>query len=672
VHKFVDELWINKSCPERSSAIFETPFRFWDESMISRETIDEVKTRMDIVDVVGDFVSLKRSGQNYKALSPFTNEKTPSFYVVPAKGIFKDFSSGKGGDCITFVIEHEGMSYTEAIRFLAKKYGVEIKEDAYAKEDLTAQSERDSLYIVMNFAREHYRHLLFHHDEGTSIGLSYFRERGFNDRTIEKFELGYCLNEWDNLTKAAIGKGFSEDIIEKAGLLIRKDENKRYDRFRGRVIFPVHNLAGKVIAFGARILTKEKDQPKYINSPETEIYHKSNVLYGLYQGKNAIRKEEFCYLVEGYTDVLSMHQADIENVVASSGTALTEEQIKLMRRFTENVTVLYDGDTAGIKAALRGIDLVLKGGLNVRIVLLPDGEDPDSYSKKMGSTELKKYLKEHSQDFISFKIGLYSKEAANDPIKKADAIREIVTSISVIPDPIKRTVYIQETSNLLKIDETVLLTELNKILITERNKKTQEKVRESDTREPAPDIAPKEAQISKTDVASLIQLQEREAIRLLLNYADSEYEEQRLSEFMLTELEDVEFSHPVLSEIYQLFKKGASEKVTVDTMYLMENGSTEARRMVAELTTSKYETSKHWSSKYHIYFPQEQEIVQNVAYTNVLRLKFRLIQKLMEENLAQLKQTTSEEDLERHFTIHEQLKGAEKEIAGTLGIVISK
>jgi DNA primase len=639
--------------------------------MITRETIDEVKNRMDIVDIIGDFVSLKRSGQNYKALSPFTNEKTPSFYVVPAKGIFKDFSSGKGGDGITFVMEHEGMSYLEAIRFLAKKYGVEIKEEeGRSEQEKATQSERDSLYILMNFAKDHYRDLLTGSDEGKSIGLSYFRERGFNDRTIDKFELGYSLNEWDNLTRTATGKGYSEDMLEKAGLLIRKDEGKRYDRFRGRVIFPVHNLSGKVIAFGARILTKEKDQPKYINSPETEIYHKSNVLYGLYQAKNEIRKHEFCYLVEGYTDVISMHQADVENVVASSGTALTEDQIKLMRRFTENVTVLYDGDAAGIKAALRGIDLVLKGGLNVRIVLLPDGEDPDSYSRKHGSTEFKKFLTEHTQDFISFKITLYSKEASNDPIKKAEAIREIVSTIGVIPDPIKRSVYIQETSRLLNISESVLLSELNKILIGEREKKIQEKTRQA-PKEVA-DVLPEAPQASKTDIGSIVQLQERETIRLLLNYAESQYEEQKLMDFMMTELEDVEFTNPIFKEIYSMFREAAEKHEVVDTLYFMEHGSSAVKNTVADLTTNRYEASKHWNTKYHIYFSTEKEIIQDVAFSNILRLKFRLIQRLMEENLAQMKHAVSDADLEKYFTIHEQLKGAEKEIASLLGIVISK
>lgn len=637
--------------------------------MISRETIDEVRSRADIVDVVGDFVSLKRSGQNYRALSPFSNEKTPSFYVVPAKGIFKDFSSGKGGDCITFVMEHEGMSYIEAIRYLAKKYGVEIQETQQSQADQEQFNDRDRLYGIMNYAKDYFKDLLFHSEEGTSIGLSYFRERGFNDRTIEKFELGYTLNEWDHLSKKAIGIGYTEELLEKAGLIIKKEGGRFYDRFRGRVIFPVHNLSGKVIAFGARILTKEKDQPKYINSPETEIYHKSNVLFGMYQAKNAIRKDDFCYIVEGYTDVISMHQAGIENVVASSGTAFTEEQVKLIRRFSENVTVLFDGDAAGIKAALRGIDLVLKGGLNVRVVLLPDGDDPDSFSKKMGSTEFQQYLKAHTKDFISFKIDLLAGESANDPIKKAEAIREIVTSISLIPDAIKRSVYIQETGRLLHMQESVLLTELNKIIIGDKQKQQQEKAKEvKSTPEPQPDVLP----TSRLDTATMVFMQERETIRLLLNYAENSYDEQRLVDFMLRELEDVDFVNPIHKEIHSAFREGLERGEVVDPLYFMEHGSPQVRQLVAELTTFRYEASKYWSEEYHIYFPQEKEILHDVAYSNVLRLKFRMIQKLMEENLQQMKQATTEEDLEKYFTIHEQLKGAEKELAAMLGIVVPR
>jgi DNA primase len=638
--------------------------------MIIRDTIDEIKNRMDIVDVISDFISLKRSGQNYKALSPFNNEKTPSFYVVPSKGIFKDFSSGKGGDSITFVMEHEGMSYTEALRYLAKKYGIEVKETVVAKEEQEALSARDALYIVMNFAKDQYRQLLVEHDEGKSIGLSYFRERGFNDRSIDKFELGYALNEWRYLEDTALAKGYSKEVLEKAGLVISKEDGKHYDRFRGRIIFPVHNLAGKVIAFGARILTKDKDQPKYINSPETEIYHKSNVLYGMYQAKNAIRKEDFCFLVEGYTDVISMHQAGIENAVASSGTALTEEQVKLIRRFTENITVLFDGDAAGIKAALRGIDLVLKGGLNVRVLLLPDGDDPDSFSKKHSSTELKEYLQKNTKDFISFKIDLYAADASRDPIKKAEAIREIVASIAVIPDPIKRSVYIQETSSLLRIQESVLLMELNKILIGERKKQQQERVKEEV--EPLADVGEETIAPDKFDTASMVQRQERETIRLLLNYSESAVDEQKLIHYMLQEMDEVEFTNPVFSEIFETFKTKAIQGKPVDEFYFLENGSQDVKKIVADLMTSRYHTSPHWGDKYHIYFPHEKEVIHDVAFSNVLRYKFRAIQKLMEENLQKIKVITDEAELDHHLTIHEQLKNAEREIAGTLGIVVAK
>lgn len=639
--------------------------------MITRETIDEIKARVDILDVISDFVSLKRSGQNYKALSPFTNEKTASFYVVPSKGIFKDFSSGKGGDAITFVMEHEGMSYVEALRYLAKKYGVELKEEAAGGADALGHSDRDALYIIMNFARDHFRDLLLHHDEGKGIGLSYFRERGFNDRTIEKFELGYSLNQWDHLTKSAVAKGYSEAMLEKSGLMIKKDDGKKYDRFRGRVIFPVHNLSGKVVAFGARILTKEKDQPKYINSPETDIYHKSQVLYGLFQAKNAIRREEFCYLVEGYTDVISLHQADIENVVASSGTALTEDQIKLMRRFTENVTVLYDGDAAGIKAALRGIDLVLKGGLNVRIVLLPDGEDPDSFSKKQGTTELKKYLRDHTQDFISFKIGLYSREASNDPLKKAEAIREIVTSIGVIPDPIKRSVYIQETSHLLKIQEEILFTELNKLLIGDRQKRVEEQKRE-EIRQAVPDLA----EVQPPATVSPEELQEREMVRLLLNYADSELEEDvDLVSYFISEFEDIEFLNELYAHIYSTFLKFRNEGKLVDSTYFLQNGPEKIKAIVADLTLRKYYASPHWSTKYHIYFSDEKEILHDHAHQNVLRKKYRYIQRLIEENKEKLKDAEkriSENEIDALLEMQMKLKNADVEIARELGIVSGK
>jgi DNA primase len=643
--------------------------------MITRDTIEEVRTRMDIVDVVSDFVALKKSGSNYRALSPFTSEKTPSFFVVPAKGIFKDFSSGKGGDCFTFVMEHEGLSYPEAIRYLAKKYGVEIKEDQVSREAEEKISDREALYIVMAFAKDYYKKLLLEHEEGKGIGLSYFQERGFNNRTLEKFELGYSLDGWDGLYHEAIKSGFNEEILEKAGLIIKKD-NKTYDRFRGRVMFPVHNLSGKIVAFGARILSKEKqaNQPKYINSPETEVYHKSNVLFGMFQAKNAIRQTDNCFLVEGYTDVISMHQAGVENVVASSGTALTEEQIKLIRRFTDNITVLFDGDAAGIKAALRGIDMILKGGMNVRVVLLPDGHDPDSYSREKSTTEFLGYLSKASKDFISFKANLYASEAVNDPVKKAESIREIINSIAVIPDPIKRTVYVQETANRLKVPESVLLSELNKLLIKERRDK-EKNFQQASTEPISPEVVQGLDAKSPLDQQSLVQYQEKETIRLLLNFSESKMDDDMVGDFLVHELEDVEFTNPVYKEIYDTYKSNIKNGILVDSGYFMANGNNDVQKTVTELVTSRYSTSVHWGDKFHIYIPQESEIVGSLALTNVIRLKFRVVQKMMDDNMKLLKEAEQKDDwdlLDKHLTMQQGLKEAEKELAGKLGIVVAK
>lgn len=625
---------------------------------------------MDIVDVISDFVSLKKSGQNYKALSPFANEKTPSFFVVPAKGIFKDFSSGKGGDAITFVMEHEKFTYTEALRYLAKKYGVEIKEDRLSDESKAVQSEREGLYILMNFAKEFYRKQLTGSEEGISIGLSYFRERGFNDRTIEKFELGYALEGWENFSKEAIASGYNKELLEKTGLVVKKDDGSTYDRFRGRVIFPVHNITGKVIAFGARMLGKDKNQPKYINSPETEIYHKSDVLYGLFQGKNAIRQHDVCYLVEGYTDVISMHQADVQNVVASSGTALTENQIKLIRRFTENITVLFDGDSAGIKAALRGIDMILKGGLNVRVLLFPDGEDPDSYSRKVGTTGFQKFLKDQTQDFVSFKAGLYAKESS-DPIKRAESIKEIVTSIAQIPDPVKRSVYIQETSSLLKIQESVLLSELNKILINQRRTTLERQHDEGEINTPAKIV--KELESVRYDAKTMVERQERETIRLLLNYADAAVEENNLAQFYAYELDDVEFSNPLYNKVYKEFKDSIGLRTLPDSIHFLRFGSPEVKQLVTDLVTPRFGISEHWQDKYQIFVPKDVDLIDKLALRNVLRLKFWTVRSLVDVNLKKLEKAEKEgNEIELDEIILTQMgyKEAEKELAQVLGIVI--
>jgi len=640
--------------------------------MISRTTIDEVKSRIDIVDVVSDFISLKRSGQNYKALSPFSNEKTPSFYVVPSKNIFKDFSSGKGGDAISFVMEHEGMSYMEAIKFLAKKYGVEIKEDANTEKEQAVQNERDSLYIVMNFAKEYFKELLFKHEEGRSIGLSYFRERGFNDRNIEKFELGYTLNEWNGFEKAALKSGYSPEILENAGLIIKKEEGRTYDRFRGRVIFPVHNLSGKVIAFGARILTKEKDQPKYINSPETDIYHKSSVLYGLFQAKNEIRKHEFCYLVEGYTDVLSLHQAGIENVVASSGTALTEEQIKLMRRFTENVTVLYDGDTAGIKAALRGIDLVLKGGLNVRIVLLPDGEDPDSFSKKMGSTELAQYLKDHTRDFISFKIDLYSADASKDPIKKAELIRDIVTSITAIPDPLKRTVYLQECSKKLEVPISILSIEVKKVLLANKATESKSERNQSDQSGGLASSLSEIHTLSKSFLLSAeesLTLFEKEFIKVLINQGhlrttDDEF----VYEFLFRESQDVEFQLPLHQEIIDHYKIEIAKGNEVKADEILRTYPTSTASYLSGFLVQKYFVSENWK-KHHIIIGDEYEVGHSTMKV-ITQLKLGIILKMLHDNLQKTKEVKTEKEQNELLEIQATLDDYKNILAKNLGRIV--
>ncbi|MFT7435370.1 MAG: DNA primase [Psychromonas sp.] len=431
--------------------------------MIPQDTIQQILQASDVVDVVGDFVTLKKRGANMIACCPFHNEKTPSFSVSVAKQIYKCFGCGKGGDAVRFLMDLEGLSYPEALKWLAKKYGIEIQEKEYTDEELLAQNERESLFIVTEFAQKFYSGQLYS-EEGRSIGYSYFKERGYNDTTIEKFGLGYSLDSWDAFTKYALKKGFALTILEKAGLTIIKEGKDPIDRFRGRVIFPINNVGGKSIAFGARILKANPKSPKYLNSPETDIYHKSRIVYGINTAKSSIRQEDNCFLVEGYTDVVSLNQAGVENVVASSGTSLTKEQIQLIRRFSNNITVLYDGDAAGINASLRGTDLILEEDMNVRVVVFPDGEDPDSYVQKVGSEDFKKYIKETQKDFIRFKTEISLAKIGNDPVARAGLISDLVGTITKIPDAIKRSVFYKEVAFLLEIDEAVLINEGNKFL----------------------------------------------------------------------------------------------------------------------------------------------------------------------------------------------------------------
>ena len=482
--------------------------------MISKNTIDTVYETARVEEVIGDFVQLKRAGTNFKGLSPFSDERSPSFMVSPVKQIWKDFSSGKGGNVVAFLMEHENFTYPEAIRYLAKKYNIEIEETEQTDEEKANADIKESMYLVSEFAKNYFHNTLLHAEEGKAIGLSYFKERGFTNETIQKFGLGYSPEAWDAFTKEALGKGYKLEFLESTGLTIPK-EDKPFDRFKGRVMFPIHSMSGRILGFGGRILTNDKKAAKYLNSPESEIYHKSKVLYGIYQAKQAIAKLNNCYLVEGYTDVIQFHQAGIENVVASSGTALTPDQIRLINRLTKNITVLFDGDAAGLRASIRGIDLILEEGMNVKVCAFPDGEDPDSFAKKTSYDDLIAYLENNAKDFIQFKASLLIKEAQNDPIKKADLIRDMVQSISKIPDRIQREIYIQECSRIMDISEQVLMSTLAQLVqkdIAEIGKKQKQEQK-------AFEIFKNETSIQTEKLDILYQL-ERKIIEILLLYGD--------------------------------------------------------------------------------------------------------------------------------------------------------
>jgi DNA primase len=637
---------------------------------ISQSTINEIKNRIDIVEVVSDFVSLKKVGSNYRALSPFTNEKTPSFYVSPSKEIFKCFSSGKGGDAIAFVMEIEGLNYIEAMKYLAGKYGIEVEEEEQTDEQIQAQNERDSLFIVLNFAKEYFSNLLWENEEGKSIGLSYFKERGFREPTIKQFDLGYSIEAWDGLMNAAKEKGFKEDILEKAGLIL-KSENKTYDRFRGRVMFPIHNVAGKVIAFGARTLRKDKKQPKYINSPETDVYHKSNILYGIHQARQAIRNEDMCYLVEGYTDVISMHQAGVANVVASSGTSLTKEQIQLISRYTKNITVLYDGDSAGIKASFRGIDLILEHDLDVRAVVFPEGEDPDSYSRQLGSEEFEVYLKNNAQDFITFKTNVLTDGGKEvDPVQKVKIIREVVESIALIPDGIKRSVYIKSCSSQLQIEEQTLISELNKILISNQRKDRQRLRNESEVEAQIEEVL---ASPQPKEVPHTTYYVERECLRMLINYGNEEYEEGlTIGGFIAQETADIDFEHPQIKEVFDNAKTVLTKGKRIEPDEFISAEDPETSQLIISLLDVKYFVSDGWYEKHRIHISHESEDLASAVFKIVLRLKRKKLETLIAENDKDLKIATDPEEVESLQRIYLELKALYDQVTSQLGIVVSR
>lgn len=571
--------------------------------MIDRATIDRIMDAAQIVDVVSQFVTLKRRGVNYVGLCPFHDDSSPSFYVSPSKNICKCFACGEGGTAVHFIMKHEQLSYHDALKYLAKKYNIEVEERELSDEEKEAYNERESLLILNEYARNYFVNILHEHIEGKTVGLSYFHERGFRDDVIRKFQLGYSLEQKDAFTQEALRNGYKKDYLIKTGLTIEGDNNYMADRFRGRVMFPVHTLSGKVVAFGGRILRKVENTGKYVNSPESEIYHKGNELYGIYFAKQAITKEDCCFLVEGYTDVISMHQAGIENVVSSSGTALTHGQIKLIHRFTSNVTVIYDGDAAGIKAALRGIDLLLKEGINIKVVLLPDGEDPDSFARKQNASSFTEYIKENETDFIRFKTNLLLEDAGNDPIKRAALITDIVNSISVIPDNIIRTVYIKDCSTLLNIDERVLVQEVKKKRLNLYEKESEKKVIPSSPdnsfiQQPEQGTTVKKVRKSPIDKfeLSILYYIIRYGIEVLANETDDEGNTQEINviDFIKYDLErdNLWFENPVYKQILEEAIANNHSEDFKPGRYFLNHPDPQISKIAAEILGDRHQLSK--------------------------------------------------------------------------------
>jgi DNA primase len=616
--------------------------------VIKRETIDRIFETARIEEVIGEFVNLKRAGSNFKGLSPFVDERTPSFMVSPSKQIFKDFSSGKGGSVVTFLMEHEQMSYPEALRFLADRYNIDIEEEETTPEQEEAKSHRESLYIVLDWMEKYFVHNLNETNEGRSVGLSYFKERGFTDETIEAFRLGYAMDSSDDVVSRAQEQGHKREFLLELGLI--KDSGKGlFDGFRGRVMFPIHNLSGRTLGFGGRTLQTDKKVAKYINSPENEIYHKSKIVYGIYQAKKYIVKEDLCFLVEGYTDVLAMHQAGIRNVVASSGTALTNEQVRLIGRYTKNITILYDSDSAGIKASFRGIDIILAEGLNVKVALLPKGEDPDSFAKTRDEDEIREYFSEAVKDFILFKTQLLAEESAHDPVKKAGLVRSIIETISLIPDGITRSVYTKECSTLLEIPERTLLLELNKIRV--KSKKDQlRKDGVPDGTEVSPDTSIP-AEIKQEEYSPYnTYYQERDILRLILNYGMSDidvydaqgnlFEEKwNLSEFVDEELkvDNLGFEDAFFKKVFDLYFLERSKNSETDPVKQLTNHSeNEIRELVADLIAEKYHL--HNWSKQKIEVQDEGQKLFRAVRDSIYAFKARKINKTIEHKRTILRQ----------------------------------
>jgi DNA primase len=628
--------------------------------LIDQTTIQSILETAHVEEVIGDFVSLKKRGANYLGLCPFHNEKTPSFSVSPTRGIYKCFGCGKAGNVVNFVMEHEHYSYPEALKYLAKRYSIDIEEEEMTPEKQQELDERESLFAANTFVNQYFIRNLFESEEGKAIGLSYFKQRDFRESTIREFGLGYAHESWDDYTKEALKNGFKKEVLIKTGLTIEKD-GKLFDRFRGRVMFPIHNLTGTVIGFGARILSSDKSKAKYLNSPESEIYFKSKVLYGIYFARTAIVKQNNCYLVEGYTDVISLHQAGIQNVVSSSGTSLTIDQIKLIKRYTPNITILYDGDPAGIKASFRGIDLILEQGLNVKVVLFPEGEDPDSYAKSHRTSETEEFITKTAVDFLTFKTNLLLNETTGDPAGRAALIKEIVQSISLIPDPINRTVYIQECSVVMGMPEQTLMNELNKLVRNRFGKKNDIEPENLIHEEPKQLL---EVQLEADPLS--IRFQENEIMRWVLTYGnhlitfkDEENGNEEIisvAAYFVSDLEEdqLKFENPIYNKIFDEYKKATLNGQTVSESFFANHPDKEIAQTTILLITSPYHLSENWE-KNQIFVKLESDELKQNAIEILMAFKLRLIGKQLKEIAKKMQHVTDEAEIfvlqQQHFEL---------------------
>lgn len=642
---------------------------------------------MRVEEVIGDFVQLKRAGSNYKGLSPFSNERTPSFMVSPVKQIWKDFSSGKGGNAIAFLMEHEHFTYPEAIRYLAKKYHIEIEETEQSTEEKAQADERESLYIVSEYAQQYFQDTLFNTEAGKAIGMTYFKERGFTEETIQKFRLGFSPDEWTAFTDNALAKGYQLEFLEKTGLTIVNGDRK-FDRFKGRVMFPIHSMSGRVLGFGGRILTNDKKQAKYLNSPESEIYHKSKVLYGIFFAKQAIAKADNCYLVEGYTDVIQMHQKGIENVVASSGTALTQDQIRLIHRLTPNITVLYDGDAAGLRASIRGVDLILEQGMNVKVCTFPDGDDPDSFARKTAYEDLVLYLENNATDFIRFKASLLMQEAQNDPIKKAETIRDMVESISKIPDLIKREVYVRECATIMDISEQVLFSTLAQILKKDfyEGQKVERKQKAAMQVVQTPEEAQKRTvnrlEVLEYDlIKNLLLYGNRECIftdTILVEEEDGTLKEEQVQQtlkiyekiFLELQEDEIELANPDFKQIYELMMGKLSENPNYDVNRIANELPIELSEKVSGMLLDDENNQLHDWSKRDIVPKAKDAHLETIVGDIILNIRSLLVHHLIQSLTQQMAQANEEEKKELLENVMNYIQ-LQKLLAKRLNIVVN-